>query len=64
MRRLYERYMRPSRRWLKGTKIPTMNAVWKICSASERSLERSITVTNMMGAKITPRFSVRVHDGA
>ena len=46
-------------------KIATMKQrLRSASSASGRSRESSITVTNMIGAKTSPRLSVRRHDGA
>ena len=45
-------------------KIATISSVCVIFVASGRSVESSITVPNMIGAKIAPRLNVRCHDGA
>src|SRR3970282_417717 len=43
--------------------MATMNRVWPIFADMESFGESSNTVANMMGAKMSPRFSVRRHDG-
>ena len=44
-------------------KIATTIAAWTTWLANDRSLESSITTASMIGAKIAPRLSVRLHDG-
>src|SRR5262245_30280543 len=44
-------------------KIATMIAAWTIWLVSGRSFESSITTASMIGAKIAPRLSVRLHEG-
>src|SRR5919106_5811144 len=45
-------------------KITTRNSVWKTCCARVMSPESSITVTNMIGAKMSARLSVRCSEGS